>query len=535
MNQLEAMHPMKYAALVAILACIGTSGVIAWFMALDHANRQTYLDKYVVAAQQIAPGPADPDTWNDQVEAGVELYRLAQSLDTEPLPPHLEAEIQFELARHLVDSGFREESLAMLYRSRELGALALPLKHPVRQRTEQLLLELDHNDEELMPWDMAATDDVAPFTIFRRTRDWLTRSHRSGHKDHPDIDEFIARHKLVQRVRQTMLEPGDPLLARSAVENVYIQRCKTGSRDRSARQRFVTMLRDLDSQKPEELDPDAAIDHAAVLLELMRIDPDQQHAIDSGWAAVELMHEAYGDSYVTMAALAVFEREWAGRTFDDLSPSTIKSMIERQLALWKQLSQSLSIDPDDLGVFRPTSERALARNYCLNQRMDIKRNHETGKMSIADALERLDLIEDMLISMDEDPETFEESRDKMNRLRGDMLIREGRYAEAVNYLEPLPSKASVLAAHLSAQTFYTQSLMDLYQAWDEAEPEAGHRGARRQWTMAYRDITDSLASRWTRQIEEHGTEVKDSKRSQQRWQKKADEVQAELDALDQDD
>jgi hypothetical protein len=73
MNQLEAMHPMKYAALVAILACIGTSGVIAWFMALDHANRQTYLDKYVVAAQQIAPGPADPDTWNDQVEAGVEL------------------------------------------------------------------------------------------------------------------------------------------------------------------------------------------------------------------------------------------------------------------------------------------------------------------------------------------------------------------------------------------------------------------------------------------------------------------------------
>ena len=372
---------MKNAALVAIVACIGTSGVIAWFMVLDHANRQTYLDKYAVVAQQVAPGPADPDTWNDQVEAGVELYRLVQAIDAESLPPHLEAEIRFELARHLVDSGFREESLAMLYRSRELGALALPLKHPVRQRTEQLLI-----GNEVIPWDMAATDDVPPLTIFRRTKDWLTRSHHAGHKDHPNIDKLIARHKLVQRVRQTMLERGDPLLARSAIENVYIQRCKTGSRDRSARHRFATMLRDLDSQKPEELNPDAAIDHAAVLLELMRFDPDQQHAIDSGWAAVEMMHDAYGESYVTMAALAVFEKGWAGRTFDDLSPSTIKSMIERQLALWKQLSQSLSIDPDQRGIFRSTSERALTRNYCLNRRMDIGRNHDAGTLSFADAM-----------------------------------------------------------------------------------------------------------------------------------------------------
>ena len=91
------------------------------------------------------------------------------------------------------------------------------------------------------------------------------------------------------------------------------------------------------------------------------------------------------------------------------------------------------------------------------------------------------------------------------------------------------------AAPLNAQTFYTESLMNLYRAWDEAEPEAGHRAARRQWTVAYRDITDALASRWTRQIEEHGSEPKSWKRSAQRWRKASDEAQTQLDALDRGD
>ena len=68
--------------------------------------------------------------------------------------------------------------------------------------------------------DDVNSDDVTPIKRFRRTIDWLERTHYSSHKDLPNIDELIARHEFVQRVRQTVLEPGDPLLARSVIENV---------------------------------------------------------------------------------------------------------------------------------------------------------------------------------------------------------------------------------------------------------------------------------------------------------------------------
>ena len=512
---------LKVVIVLAVCAMIVAIAIIATIMSLRESNRRAYYDKYVTHAASIAPGAAKPSEWEAQVGPAVELYRLTQSLDEESLPANLEAEIRLELGRHLGESGFREETLAMLERGRELGEQSLAPDHPVRQETEQLLMEL--GDEDLMPWEITSTDDVAPRTVATRTKEWLKRSMHSSHKEHPQLEEMIARNKLVQNVRQASLEPGDPRLARSVIEIVYLQRCKAGARNRAARENHVNMLRDFDAQRPEELDPDAALDHAAVLLELMRMDPDGQRALDSGWAAVELVHRVHGDTYETVGALNAFETLWTGRDYE-LPPSSIKSIIEKDLALWEQLRQSLSLD--SVGSFRGYSETVLARDYCLNQRMGIARDHKAGKMDISDALERLDLIEELLNSMNTEPELFEESRDKMNRLRGELLIEEGRHAEALAFLEPLPTKASVLAAPLTAQAFYTERMMDLYRSWNRAEPGMGHDASWRQWTMAFVEMADSNARRYAELDQESPSSQ--SKSQQRMWQKKADEARASL-------
>ena len=256
------------------------------------------------------------------------------------------------------------------------------------------------------------------------------------------------------------------------------------------------------------------------------MDPDEQRGLDSGWAAVELVHRVYGDSYETVGALSAFETLWTRRTLDELPPSSIKSIIEKDLALWEQLRLANLLDSNEEGLYRGYSETVLARDYCLNQRMDIARDHKAGKMDISDALERLDLIEELLDSMNTEPELFEESRDRMNRLRGELLLREGRHAEALAILEPLPSKASVLAAHLTTQAFYTERMMDLYRSWDQVEPEAGHDASWRQWTMEFVEMADSNARRYAELDQESPSSQ--TKSQQRMWQKKADEARASL-------
>jgi hypothetical protein len=512
--------------ILAVCAMIVVITIIATFMILHESNSRTYYDKYVTHAASIAPGAAEPDEWEAQVGPAVELYRLTQSLDEESLSADLEAEIRLELGRHLIDSGFREETLAMLERGRELGEQSLAPDHPVRQETQRLLVEL--GDEDLMPWEITSTDDVAPLTIVTRTTEWMKRSMHSSHKDHPLLEEMIARNKLVQNVRQASLEPGDPRLARSVIESVYLQRCKFGARDRATRAACCNMLHDFDSQRPDELGPDAALDHAAVLLKLMRMDPDPQRALDSGWAAVELVHHVHGDSFETVGALNAFETLWLDIKFAELPPSSIKSIIDRDMALWEQLREidGISIDGSSLKGYPATT---LAGQYGLNQRMDIQRDHKAGKMDISDALERLDLIEAMLNSMSIEPGHFERSFDEMYQLRGELLIREGRHAEALAFLEPLPTKASVLAQSLIVQARYTETMMDLYRSWNEADPGMGHDASMRQWTLAYAELADEVARNSAQQAEESEPGEKERLHKRERaWQENADKARASL-------